>query len=117
MHPRSQAARRKQTPLLLLLWLPARFYADLLGPHVLRAHPSRPSCASLTHPSARGAVAINALMRVLREPSAATLHGKAVAALFDIIKAMGLSFVPYLPKASALLAHSCRARLSHSCPS
>ena len=43
-------------------------------------------------------VAINALMRVLREPSAAILHGKAVAALFEIIKAMGLSFVPYLPK-------------------
>ena len=43
-------------------------------------------------------MAINALMRVLREPSMATLHGKAVAALFDIIKAMGLSFVPYLPK-------------------
>ena len=43
-------------------------------------------------------VAINALMRVLREPSAASLHGKAVAALFDIIKAMGLAFVPYLPK-------------------
>lgn len=37
-------------------------------------------------------------MRVLREPSAASLHGKAVAALFEIIKAMGLSFVPYLPK-------------------
>ena len=37
-------------------------------------------------------------MRVLREPSAASLHGKAVAALFDIIKAMGLAFVPYLPK-------------------
>jgi FKBP12-rapamycin complex-associated protein len=43
-------------------------------------------------------VAINALMRVLREPSMAVLHGKAVAALFEIIKAMGLSFVPYLPK-------------------
>ena len=43
-------------------------------------------------------VAINALMRVLREPSMASLHGKAVAALFEIIKAMGLSFVPYLPK-------------------
>jgi len=28
----------------------------------------------------------------------AALHGKAVAALFEIIKAMGLSFVPYLPK-------------------
>ncbi|KAL4435039.1 hypothetical protein ABPG77_003864 [Micractinium sp. CCAP 211/92] len=48
-------------------------------------------------------VAINALMRVLREPSAATLHGKAVAALFDIIKAMGLSFVPYLPKVVPVL--------------
>ena len=46
-------------------------------------------------------VAINALMRVLREPSMAALHGKAVAALFEIIKAMGLSFVPYLPKVGA----------------
>ena len=44
-------------------------------------------------------VAINALMRVLREPAMASLHGKAVQALFEIIKAMGLGFVPYLPKA------------------
>lgn len=48
-------------------------------------------------------MAINALMRVLREPSMATLHGKAVAALFDIIKAMGLSFVPYLPKVGGVV--------------
>lgn len=47
-------------------------------------------------------VAINALMRVLREPSAAALHGKAVAALFEIIKAMGLAFVPYLHKVRAV---------------
>lgn len=63
-------------------------------------------------------------MRVLREPSAATLHGKAVAALFDIIKAMGLSFVPYLPKASGSLLPACaclsqRALRPHppACPS
>ncbi|KAI3435635.1 hypothetical protein D9Q98_001694 [Chlorella vulgaris] len=48
-------------------------------------------------------VAINALMRVLREPSAAALHGKAVAALFEIIQAMGLSFVPYLHKVVPVL--------------
>eukprot|EP00887_Chlorella_sp_A99_P006163 scaffold3.g6163.t1 len=38
-------------------------------------------------------VAINALIRVLREPGMASLHGRAVQALFDIIKAMGLNFV------------------------
>ena len=73
-------------------------------------------------------VAINALMRVLREPTMASLHGKAVQALFEIIKAMGLSFVPYLPKARAqggsgawllrqcclLAASQVKARLGHA---
>ncbi len=45
-------------------------------------------------------VAINALMRVLRDPGLASLHSKAVQSLFDIVKAMRLNFVPYLPKAS-----------------
>ena len=48
-------------------------------------------------------VAINALMRVLRDPTLASLHGRAVAALFQIIKAMGLGFVPYLPKVVPVL--------------
>lgn len=43
-------------------------------------------------------VAINALMRVLRDPGLGVLHSKAVASLFDIVKAMRLNFVPYLPK-------------------
>lgn len=43
-------------------------------------------------------VAINALMRVLRDPGLAALHSKAVASLFDIVRAMRLNFVPYLPK-------------------
>jgi FKBP12-rapamycin complex-associated protein len=43
-------------------------------------------------------VAINALMRVLRDPGLSSQHSRAVQALFEIIKAMGLNFVPYLPK-------------------
>ena len=48
-------------------------------------------------------VAINALMRVLREPGETPLHGKAVESLFQIIEAMGLNFVPYLPKVVPVL--------------
>jgi FKBP12-rapamycin complex-associated protein len=43
-------------------------------------------------------VAINALMRILRDPALNALHGRAVLALFQIVKSMGLGFVPYLPK-------------------
>ena len=43
------------------------------------------------------AVAINALMRLLRDPSSAILHSRAVQALFKIIRSMGLGFVPFLP--------------------
>lgn len=43
-------------------------------------------------------VAINALMRILRDPALSALHGRAVLALFQIVKSMGLGFVPYLPK-------------------
>jgi len=42
------------------------------------------------------AVAINALMRLLRDPSSAMLHSRAVQALFKIIRSMGLGFVPFL---------------------
>lgn len=48
-------------------------------------------------------VAINALMRVLRNPGLVAVHGKAVLALFDIIRAMGLNFVLYLPKVVPVL--------------
>ncbi|KDD76204.1 FAT domain-containing protein, partial [Helicosporidium sp. ATCC 50920] len=48
-------------------------------------------------------VAINALMRVLRNPGLASLHGRAVHALFDIIRAMALNFVLYLPKVVPVL--------------
>lgn len=48
-------------------------------------------------------VAINALMRLLRNPGLSALHGRAVAALFDIIKSMGFNFVLYLPKVVPVL--------------
>ena len=51
-------------------------------------------------------VAINALMRVLRDPGLASLHSKAVQSLFDIVRAMRLNFVPYLPKASGRAWHA-----------
>jgi len=54
-------------------------------------------------------VAINALMRVLRDPSLASLHGRAVTALFEIVKSMGLGFVPYLPKVVPVLLSLTRA--------
>lgn len=48
-------------------------------------------------------VAINALMRLLRDPSSSSLHGKAVNSLFRIVRSMGLGFVPYLPKVVPVL--------------
>lgn len=54
-------------------------------------------------------VAINALMRVLRDPSLSSLHGRAVTALFEIVKSMGLGFVPYLPKVVPVLLALTRA--------
>lgn len=49
------------------------------------------------------AVAINALMKLLRDPSSSSIHGKAVASLFQIIRSMGLGFVPFLPKVVPVL--------------
>ncbi|KAM2510739.1 hypothetical protein EV2_035938 [Malus domestica] len=43
-------------------------------------------------------VAINSLMRILRDPSLATYHLKVVRSLMFIFKSMGLGCVPYLPK-------------------
>ncbi|GMH23702.1 hypothetical protein Nepgr_025545 [Nepenthes gracilis] len=43
-------------------------------------------------------VAINSLMRVLRDPSLSSYHQKVVGSLVFIFKSMGLGCVPYLPK-------------------
>ena len=43
-------------------------------------------------------IAINALMRTLREPAMVSHHEPVVKALFAIIGALGLNSVPYLPK-------------------
>jgi FKBP12-rapamycin complex-associated protein len=43
-------------------------------------------------------VAINALMRVLRDPSLASQHQNVISSLMDIFKALGAASVPYLPK-------------------
>ena len=47
-------------------------------------------------------VAINALMRTLRDPAMAPHHSDVVRALFSIFQALGLSSVPYLPKVTTL---------------
>jgi hypothetical protein len=52
-------------------------------------------------------VAINALMRILREKSMSSYHQRVVGSLMYIFKAMGLTCVPYLPKVSAREALSC----------
>lgn len=51
-------------------------------------------------------VAINALMRTLRDPAMAPHHSDVVRALFSIFQALGLSSVPYLPKVTTLLSPS-----------
>ncbi|KAL6013172.1 hypothetical protein ACLOJK_003664 [Asimina triloba] len=43
-------------------------------------------------------VAINSLMRILRDPSLSSYHQKVVGSLMFIFKSMGLGCVPYLPK-------------------
>ncbi|KAG0576661.1 hypothetical protein KC19_5G097200 [Ceratodon purpureus] len=43
-------------------------------------------------------VAIKALMRVLRDPTLSSYHHRVVGSLMYILKSMGLSCVPYLPK-------------------
>lgn len=43
-------------------------------------------------------VAINALMRVLRDPSLASQHQNVITSLMMIFKALGTASVPYLPK-------------------
>ncbi|XP_044490228.1 serine/threonine-protein kinase TOR-like isoform X2 [Mangifera indica] len=55
-------------------------------------------------------VAINSLMRILRDPSLASCHQKVVGSLMFIFKSMGLGCVPYLPKVLPdlfLTVHTC----------
>ncbi|XP_065870624.1 serine/threonine-protein kinase TOR isoform X2 [Euphorbia lathyris] len=53
-------------------------------------------------------VAINSLMRILRDPSLASYHQKVVGSLMVIFKSMGLACVPYLPKVLPDLFHIVR---------
>ncbi|PRQ22228.1 putative non-specific serine/threonine protein kinase [Rosa chinensis] len=53
-------------------------------------------------------VAINSLMRILRDPSLGTYHLKVVGSLMFIFKSMGLGCVPYLPKVLPDLFHIVR---------
>ncbi|KAJ7946192.1 Serine/threonine-protein kinase TOR, partial [Quillaja saponaria] len=53
-------------------------------------------------------VAINSLMRILRDPSLASYHLKVVGSLMFIFKSMGLGCVPYLPKVLPDLFHIVR---------
>ncbi|XP_011030285.1 PREDICTED: serine/threonine-protein kinase TOR-like isoform X2 [Populus euphratica] len=53
-------------------------------------------------------VAINSLMRILRDPSLASYHQRVVGSLMFIFKSMGLGCVPYLPKVLPDLFHTVR---------
>ncbi|KAL3350416.1 hypothetical protein AABB24_023072 [Solanum stoloniferum] len=53
-------------------------------------------------------VAINSLMRILRDPSLSSYHQKVVGSLMFIFKSMGLGCVPYLPKVLPDLFHIVR---------
>ncbi|XAR52952.1 Non-specific serine/threonine protein kinase [Bertholletia excelsa] len=53
-------------------------------------------------------VAINSLMRILRDPSLSSYHQKVVGSLMFIFKAMRLGCVPYLPKVLPDLFHTVR---------
>jgi hypothetical protein len=53
-------------------------------------------------------VAINALMRILRDPSLSSYHLKVVGSLMYVFKKMGLGCVPYLPKVMPDLFHTVR---------
>ena len=48
-------------------------------------------------------VAINALMRTLRDPAMSSHHPQVVRSLFYIFQALQLAAVPYLPKVQPLL--------------
>lgn len=55
-------------------------------------------------------VAINALMRNLRDPAMSSHHPQVIRSLFFIFQALHLGSVPYLPKVRLLLA---RERAKH----
>lgn len=65
-----------------------------------------PSCA--TSEDYYSTVAINSLMRILRDPSLSSYHQKVVGSLMFIFKSMGLGCVPYLPKVLPDLFHTVR---------
>ncbi|XP_039157640.1 serine/threonine-protein kinase TOR isoform X3 [Eucalyptus grandis] len=54
--------------------------------------------SSATSEDYHSTVAINSLMRILRDPSLASHHYKVVGSLMFIFKSMGLGCVTYLPK-------------------
>ncbi|KAE9596461.1 putative non-specific serine/threonine protein kinase [Lupinus albus] len=54
-------------------------------------------------------VAINSLMRILRDPSLNIYHLKVIGSLMFIFKSLGLGCVPYLPKVLPDLFHTVRA--------
>lgn len=54
-------------------------------------------------------VAINSLMKILRDPSLSSYHHKVVGSLMFIFKSMGLGSVPYLPKVLPDLFHTVRS--------
>ena len=68
-------------------------------------------------------VAINALMRNLRDPAMSSHHPQVIRSLFYIFQALHLASVPYLPKAcktslppptiSSTLVVSCAQHLAH----
>ncbi|GJX78343.1 serine/threonine-protein kinase TOR [Tanacetum coccineum] len=53
-------------------------------------------------------VAINSLIRILRDPSLSSYHQKVVGSLMFIFKSMGLGCVPYLPKVLPDFFHTIR---------
>ncbi|XP_059653076.1 serine/threonine-protein kinase TOR-like isoform X1 [Cornus florida] len=53
-------------------------------------------------------VAINSLMRILRDPSLSSYHQKVVGSLMFIFKSMGLGCIHYLPKVLPDLFHTVR---------
>eukprot|EP00252_Welwitschia_mirabilis_P018999 TRINITY_DN4284_c0_g1_i1.p1 TRINITY_DN4284_c0_g1~~TRINITY_DN4284_c0_g1_i1.p1 ORF type:complete len:1768 (+),score=306.64 TRINITY_DN4284_c0_g1_i1:368-5305(+) len=53
-------------------------------------------------------VAINSLMRILRDSSLSSYHQKVVGSLMFIFKSMGLACIPYLPKVLPDLLHLVR---------
>ena len=62
-------------------------------------------------------VAINALMRALRDPAMSSHHPQVVRSLFYIFQALQLAAVPFLPKVSLSSLHQCAkvSLLTQSC--